>query len=138
MKPGAMFDRLPDPQHQRAGDPRANASEQAGQKLSRGMTGITLGPRGQKSVGVIGHFGYGAAMGALYGAAKEWRPRQDLGSGIAFGVAVYLLDQLLLPALRLPDRPDRAPISTQAFGAANHVLYGAATELVRSTIRRAA
>jgi putative membrane protein len=137
LKPGPMFDRLPHDQHQRPDDRRPNSSEAAARKLAR-HSGVYLGPRTERLAGVAGHFAYGAAMGTLYGVLAESNPRRvQIVGGIGFGLAVFLFDQFLLPAAGLAERPDRTPASTQLFGAANHVIYGAATELVRSAIRAA-
>src|SRR5688572_14170424 len=73
VKPGAMFDRDPAQEHQRGDDARPNSSEAAAQKLARGV-GVTLGPRSEKVGGLLGHFAYGGAMGALYGSLAEREP----------------------------------------------------------------
>ena len=138
VKPGAMFDRDPESEHQRQDDKRPNSSELAAQKLA-GSVGVSLGPRSGKFAGLVGHFAYGAAMGAVYGSLSEGAAsaRRRLASGIAFGMAVFLFDQFFLPAAGLSERPDRVPVSTHAFGAANHVVYGAVTEAVRTAVRSA-
>lgn len=137
LKPGAEFDRHPDDTHQHPGDRRANSSEAAAQKLSRTLAGGALGPRGEKAAGLVAHFAYGAGMGALYGALAERLEQPRVQVGIAFGLAVFLFDQVFLPAAGLSERPDRIATATQVFGAANHVVYGSATEAVRAGLRRA-
>jgi uncharacterized membrane protein YagU involved in acid resistance len=51
---------------------------------------------------------------------------------------VWLLaDEGIVPALGLSKGPKDYPLSTHAYAFASHLVYGIATEVVRSALRRA-
>jgi putative membrane protein len=71
------------------------------------------------------HFGYGAACGAIYAAARPHLPRSDLAAGLVFGGAVWAVSYLgLLPALELFPRATEDSPSRQAVMIAAHAVYG--------------
>lgn len=74
------------------------------------------------------HFGYGAAMGAIYGALpqnKEVMP----GSGIAFGLAVWTGSYRgLLPAMNIYPSALQQPLQRNSLMIAAHVIWGSALE----------
>lgn len=74
----------------------------------------------------VAHFGYGAAMGAIYGAVCP-PENVNVGSGIGFGLGVWATSYLgLLPALDiLPSATEQPPQRTQLMIAA-HVVWGIA------------
>jgi hypothetical protein len=67
-------------------------------------------------VGPVVHYGFGTAMGALYGLAYGFTPRkvkrlQPLVSGSGFGTALFVgADEVAVPALGLSPGPTKAPI----------------------------
>ena len=103
----------------------------AGQELTREQRG-TASP--------FIHYGFGTAMGALYGMAIEAAPhnvrRQRIPFvGGLFGSAVFLgADEIAVPAAGLSQ--GSANPSTHLYSWLSHLVYGLATEFVRSQIRR--
>lgn len=84
------------------------------------------------------HYGFGAALGAAYGAAAEVEPRVAAGFGLPFGGAVGLVaDEALVPALGLSGPPQDSPPSTHAYSLASHLVFGAALEAARRVLLRA-
>lgn len=100
-----------------------NAARKAGVEPSRDLDE-------QERVGLtmLAHFGYGAAVGALYGPmAPKSLPASILG-GVGWGLAVWAGSYLgLLPALNLLSPATRHPARRNALMIAAHVVWGAAT-----------
>lgn len=83
------------------------------------------------------HYGFGASVGALYGAVTEIVPRVAAGVGLPFGVAVWLGAHVIaVPALGLAEPPTREPVGKEAEEFGLHLVYGVTTELVRRLLRR--
>ncbi len=93
-----------------------------------GLVGRSL-PDGRKgAAGEAVHYATGALFGALFGAVAPRLPAPVLLAGVAYGVAVWLVnDETLVPALGLSKRPWAYPASTHAKALASHLVYGAAT-----------
>ncbi len=87
-----------------------------------------LPPERKALGGRMVHYGFGAAWGALYGAAAESLPMltSPLGASL-FGAKVWALsDNVLLPAFGLAAPPARYGLATHAYGFVAHVVYGTA------------
>ena len=84
----------------------------------------------------LGHFGYGAACGAIYAALRPLLPGPPAAAGAAFGLGVWALSYLaLMPRLGLYpparwDHPGRRRVMI-----AGHLVYGIVLGLL--TDRRA-
>jgi putative membrane protein len=84
------------------------------------------------------HYGFGAAMGALYGVLAEEFPASTAGFGTAYATGLFLIaDEGAVPALRLGKRPEEYPLSTHAQALASHLVYGLSAESVRRGVRAA-
>jgi len=82
------------------------------------------------------HYGFGASVGALYGAVAEIVPRVAGAVGLPFGVAVWLGAHVIaVPALGLAEPPTRRPFEKEAEEFGLHLVYGLTTELVRRLLR---
>lgn len=98
--------------------------------------GRHLSHEGKEKGGPIVHYAFGAIMGATYGALAEGVPATTFGFGTAFGAALFAgADLVAVPALELSGSPGDAPVSTLATPFAAHLVYGAATEVVRRLVR---
>jgi hypothetical protein len=118
-----------------------NASDDATARVANTVTsavGYPLSTPGQKQVaGEFVHLAFGAMNGAIYGAAVEMNPRLRAIAGVPFGLAVWALaDEGIVPALGLKRLPRDSSLGLHAYSFTSHMVYGAATELVRSAIRR--
>jgi putative membrane protein len=115
-----------------------NATMKAAGKLAR-LAGreLTREQRGTASPYI--HYGFGTAMGALYGMAMETSPRALRQQrvpffGSAFGSALFLgADELAVPAAGLTESAERP--SEHLYGWLSHVVYGVAAEAVRRVVR---
>lgn len=108
-------------------------SEFAGHKLSR---------EEKKKAGPFVHYGFGAAMGALYGAIAEIGPRDvrrhDWLSGMGFASVLFAgADEIAVPALGLSGGPAKTPASSHIYALASHLIYGATVGAVRKLVRAA-
>ena len=87
------------------------------------------------------HYGFGTALGLLYGVAAEAEPWVTAGfglslravpSGCPFGGAVAAVaDEALVPAAGLSGPPWESPPSTHAYSLASHLVFGVALEAAR-------
>jgi hypothetical protein len=77
---------------------------------------------------LAGHFGYGAACGALFGLFAPRSAPAAMASGVAFGLGVWGVSYLgLLPGLGVRHHAKDDPPARSALMIAAHVVYGAAT-----------
>lgn len=84
------------------------------------------------------HYLFGAAAGALYGAASVRVPALRSQFGVAYGLAVWLVAaEVALPLLGLAKGPRAYPPRDHASAALSHAAFGATTEAVRRVLRAA-
>jgi putative membrane protein len=82
-------------------------------------------------------WGFGAAVGAAYGALAEYYPAATAKEGASFGMALEALTQeTALPALGLPGKPEDETTRDRAGEVTSHVVYGVTTEFVRHFMRK--
>ena len=106
-------------------------------RVSRKVFGHELSEKEKKIAGPAVHYGFGAAVGGLYGAVADGWPAAATGSGLPFGAALWAAtDEVALPLLRLSKPPTKIPISQHASLLGLHLIYGLTTELVRRAVRR--
>ena len=83
------------------------------------------------------HWGYGAAVGAAYGALAEYFPAATAKEGASFGMALEALThETALPALGLAGEPEDETMRERASEVTSHVVYGVTTEFVRHLVRK--
>jgi putative membrane protein len=101
------------------------------------LAGASLAEEQKPLASSIVHYGFGASVGAFYGAVAEIVPRVTVAAGLPFGVAVWLgAHVVVVPALGLAEPPTRQPVRQEAEEFGLHLLYGLTTELVRHLLRR--
>jgi putative membrane protein len=101
------------------------------------LVGYRLAEHQKAPAGSLVHYGFGAVVGALYGAAAEIIPRIRMAFGLPFGAAVWLGAHVIaVPALGLAESPARQPVGKEAEELGLHFVYGSVTELVRRLLRR--
>jgi putative membrane protein len=82
-------------------------------------------------------WGYGATVGAAYGALAEYYPAATSKEGASFGMALEALThETALPALGLSAEPADETMRERASEVTSHVVYGVTTEFVRNLVRR--
>lgn len=87
-------------------------------------------PKDDKAVaGEIVHYGFGALLGATYGAIGSRIPEIRAGFGTGYGAAAALLaDEALVPAAGLSPPPTETSLGNHVFGFVSHLVFGAALE----------
>jgi hypothetical protein len=114
-----------------------DATMKAAGKLAQ-VAGQELTHEQRKQASPLVHYGFGMAMGALYGMAMETSPRQVRAqripfAGSVFGSALFLgADEV--PALGLA-KASESP-SRHLYGWASHLVYGLTAEFVRRQVRK--
>jgi len=128
----------------RAHKRKANDSEEAPatvkavERLSRGFFGYELDERQKELAGTAFHFGFGTAVGALYGAVAEFSPAIARGDGVPFATGLMAVsDEVAVPALGLFRPPPKKSMSLQLYELSSHVVYGLVLETTRRAVRRA-
>jgi putative membrane protein len=114
------------------------ATMQVASLASETVTGAPLSERGKQIGGPVVHYLFGAAVGALYGAAAELRRSTTASVGLPFGTAVWIAaDELGLPLVGLAHAPTEYPPARHLAAFASHLVFGATTEVVRRGLRPA-
>jgi len=113
----------------------------AADAIATATTGHPVPASRKPMAGAAVHYAFGAAVGAIYGAAAARNPDITSGAGLPFGASVWLIaDELGMPALGLAPPPTAHPAEDHAATLASHLLFGALTECVRrcvvTTLRR--
>lgn len=115
--------------------PDEPATIQAAEAVSRDVFGHEPTEREKQVGGSALHYGFGAAVGALYGLAAEVRPRTAAAAGLPFGAAVWLVaDEIGVPLAGLADKPTHYPLSRHAAALASHLVFGLSVEGVRRAL----
>lgn len=117
--------------------PRTKEEPDATEVVAEKLAGHPLAPSTREAAGEAIHWGFGAAVGAAYGALAEYYPAATAKEGASFGMALEALTQeTALPALGLGAQPEDQSMRERASEVTAHVVYGVATEFVRSLIRK--
>lgn len=109
-----------------AGEP---ATEKMADRIAVALIGRQVSDDRKPIAAAAVHYGFGAALGLLYGGGSTAAPEVRARFGTAFGVAVSLLaDEIAVPAADLSPPPRQVPIATHIYGTASHVIFGLALE----------
>lgn len=117
------------------------ATYTAADVVARATTGHDVPSEYKPAAGAAMHYAFGGAVGAIYGAAAARTPDVTAWAGVPFGATVWLIaDEMGMPAVGLSTPPTAHPLKDHATSLASHLLFGAATEVVRrslvATLRR--
>lgn len=104
--------------------------------ISRRILKTELSDEQKKAAGSLVHYGYGTAMGAVYGGICEFLPKAGLAAGIPFGAVLWLIgDEIGVPLMGFSKPPTQIPASVHADALAAHAIYGLAADGTRRIIR---
>lgn len=91
----------------------------------------------RQALTALAHFGYGTAVGSLFGTFAPRRRAEAVAAGAAFGLLVWAASYLgLMPALDLHRPATREPAGRNALMIAAHLVWGATAGAVASSLRR--
>jgi hypothetical protein len=108
-----------------------NANETAAQTLACATIDRRLSHRELSIAAPVIHFGFGAAVGAMYAALLDGAA-EDRPSGTALGVAVWLgADEIAMPLLGLSGSTLQRPAEMHCQSLVAHLVYGVVAERVR-------
>ncbi len=108
----------------------------AANRISRAATGAAVPDRDAALAGELVHYALGAALGAAYGVATEYRGEATLGFAAAYGASIALvLDDMIVPAVGLAEPPNETSLGSHAFGLASHLLFGVTLEGARRMLK---
>jgi len=94
----------------RAAADAQDATAKAAERVTRPLLGRRLRSIERERAKSIVHYGFGSAVGALYGASSEYVPFVRKFAGAPFGAAVFAgAGQIALPALNLTKSPHEYP-----------------------------
>jgi len=94
--------------------------------VRRGKTAYQIAEEKTGVPASVIHWSIGIGSGALYGLLRNRNTRVRAGSGLAYGLAMFLaVDEGLLTALKLTPTPDKFPWQTHTRGLAGHLVLGA-------------
>ncbi len=124
------------PQRQSQQEGEVDSTVLTAQALARVLLRRELTEEEKKLGGNVVHYGFGAKVGAVYGALAEVAS-VNAGFGLPFGAAVWLgAHEIVVPALGLSKSPAEYPLKDHAAELAAHLVYGATTEAVRRAVRK--
>jgi uncharacterized protein DUF1440 len=104
---------------------KKTAYEIAAEKGAK-LVGRRLLKKERQAIGTGIHWSLGVGSGALYGVLRNRVRYVGIGSGVAFGIAMFaLLDEAALAAFGLVPPPRDFPWQTHARGFAGHLVLGA-------------
>lgn len=121
-----IYERQPEKTKRQENKARAGktASEVAAQKGAK-LAGRKLSAEQRKKIGGAIHWSLGVSSGALYGLIRNRSRFLGIGSGVAYGLAFYVLvDEAGLSALGISPPPAAFPWQTHARGLAGHLVLG--------------
>jgi hypothetical protein len=108
----------------------APAPAQVGRRLFEGLFQKKIPPQRAALVSNITHWGYGMLNGASYGIAAESLRRPRIWYGLPFGVSVWAVSYVVLPAAGLYKPIWEYDRKTLAKDLSAHLLYGTTTAAV--------
>ena len=112
------------------------ASSQMAALAAEPVIGRPLSEREKELTAPLFHYAFGAAAGALYGAAAEVEPRAAVAGGAPFGAVLWLVaDELGLPAAGLARNPTEYPLSRHLSALVSLLVFGVTVESIRRGVR---
>lgn len=124
------------PQKQSQAGGEDNAPVAVAQAASRNLFEHELTGDEKPAAGAAVHYGYGAAVGGLYGGLAEVVPAVGLGLGIPYATLLWLLgDEIAVPALGLSKPPTEQTAGSHASSLAAHFVYGATLDISRRILK---
>jgi putative membrane protein len=116
--------------------PRVHGEPEPPEVLAEELAGHSLNRKTKAATSEAIHWGFGAAVGAAYGALAEFYPAATDKEGASFGLALMTLThETALPAMGLSAPVEEQTSRERTSETAMHLVYGVAAESVRSFVR---
>lgn len=105
-----------------------DATVKTAKAISRTIFQHELSDDEKQWAGPAVHYGFGASVGALYGALAETCPIVQSGFGLTYGTAVWATaDEMAVPAFGLSKPIPETEARSHASALASHLVYGVVT-----------
>lgn len=115
-------------------DEGRNANEMVAQEAALFIRGRRLTSSELGIAAPAVHYTFGTMLGALYGAARGDAPH-SAAAAFAFGFLVWAIaDEIAMPLLGLSRTPQERRAQDHLHSLAAHLVFGAATEQMRTAI----
>ncbi|MGA8938914.1 MAG: DUF1440 domain-containing protein [Acidobacteriaceae bacterium] len=116
--------------------PRVHGEPDPAEVLAEKVAGHSMDPGTKTAAGRMIHWGFGAAVGAAYGALAEYYPAATAKEGATFGLALMTLtEQTALPAIGVAEALEEQTARERTSEATSYLAYGLVAERVRSFVR---
>lgn len=116
--------------------PRVHGEPEPPEVLAEKLAGHQLDHASKAAASETIHWGFGAAVGAAYGALAEFYPAATAKDGASFGVALMsLTHETALPAMGLSAPAEEQTKRERTSEAATHMVFGLVAEQVRRFVR---
>jgi putative membrane protein len=116
--------------------PRVHGEPEPPEALAEKIAGHHLDRKTKTAAGRAIHWGFGAAVGAAYGALAEYYPAVTSKEGATFGLTLMsLTHETSLPVMELAEPAEGQSFRERSSEATSHVVYGLVAERVRSIVR---
>jgi putative membrane protein len=116
--------------------PRVHGEPEPPEALAEKIAGHHLNRKTKTAAGTAIHSGFGAAVGAAYGAVAEYYPAATDKQGATFGLTLMsLTHETSLPAMELAEAVEGQSFRERSSEATSHLVYGLVAERVRSVVR---
>ncbi|MGD0647525.1 MAG: DUF1440 domain-containing protein [Acidobacteriaceae bacterium] len=116
--------------------PRVHGEPEPPEALAEKIAGHHLNRKTKTAAGTAIHWGFGAAVGAAYGAVAEYYPAATDKQGATFGLTLMsLTHETSLPAMELAEAVEGQSFRERSSEATSHLVYGLVAERVRSVVR---
>lgn len=113
-----------------AGTPGGTATASGLRKATQ-VSGVSPTDQRPGPGATVFHYALGMLPGALYGVLRRVRPSVRTGSGVLYGVTLFVvMDETAAPLTGIASAPGRYPWQAHARGLAAHVVLGMTTEIL--------
>lgn len=120
------------PQEEQSSDKSDDSTIKVAKVISREVFQHELRDDEKEWAGPAVHYGFGASVGAVYGALAETCPIATTGYGMSYGTAVWAVaDEMAIPAFGLSKPIPETDLNSHARAWASHLVFGFVTDLVR-------
>jgi uncharacterized membrane protein YagU involved in acid resistance len=111
-----------------------DATVKTAKAISCGLFDHQLTEDEKKWAGPAVHYGFGTALGALYGGLACYTPIET-GAGTGYGAGVWMgADEVAVPLFGLSGPPNETPLSGHMEALASHLVFGLVTHAVRKIV----
>lgn len=127
-----MYRREPPESRRRTWQARPEGKDPAHVIASRASEALGGDPIPQNHpAGLATHYAIGIAPAAIYGALRERLPAVGAGAGLAFGAAMFVVeDEVANPAMGFAAPPGDYPWRPHVRGLVSHLVYGLTVDAV--------